>query len=334
MKARVLGILTVFVGLLAGAVPARSAEPHWPNALVIGTASPGGTYYDYGEGLARILTRDLGIRVSTRPTEGPNENITLLENGEIQIGLITTGSGLQAWNGSGDWTQGRKFQSMRVMFPMYDTPIHFLALEESGIRSVDDLAGKRVGVGPQGGTSGTYIPKFLETLNIKATLSHGDWSSLAEQMQQKQIDALAVASGVPFPAFAQIEARSKVTYVTLSDQQITALDLAMPELEPSVIRPGSYPSLMTAYRTVGLYNLAVAHASLPNDLVYAIIKAVFGRPRRDDGGPSGRGIDDPGELHAQHFSAVPWRRRPLLPGDRRIRGRDIGLRPWTEGPLD
>jgi TRAP-type uncharacterized transport system substrate-binding protein len=71
---------------------------------------------------------------------------------------------------------------------MYDTPIHFLALEESGIRSVDDLAGKRVGVGPQGGTSGTYIPKFLETLNIQATLSHGDWSSLAEQMQQKQID--------------------------------------------------------------------------------------------------------------------------------------------------
>ena len=277
MKARVLGILTVFVGLLAGAAPARSAEPHWPEALVIGTASPGGTYYDYGEGLARILSRDLGIRVSTRPTEGPNENITLLENGEIQIGLITTGSGLQAWNGSGDWTQGRKFQSMRVMFPMYDTPIHFLALEESGIRSVDDLAGKRVGVGPQGGTSGTYIPKFLETLNIQATLSHGDWSSLAEQMQQKQIDALAVASGVPFPAFAQIEARSKVTYVTLSDQQITALDLAMPELEPSVIRPGSYPSLMTGYRTVGLYNLAVAHASLPNDLAYAIIKAVFGR---------------------------------------------------------
>lgn len=252
MKARVLGILAVFVGLLAGAMPVRSAEPHWPNALVIGTASPGGTYYDYGEGLARILSRDLGIRVSTRPTEGPNENITLLENGEIQIGFITTGSGLQAWNGSGDWTQGRKFQSMRVLFPMYDTPIHFLALEESGIRSVDDLAGKQVGVGPQGGTSGTYIPKFLETLNITATLSHGDWSSLAEQLKQKQIDALAVASGVPFPAFAQIEARSKVTYVMLSDQQITALDLAMPELEPSVIRPGSYPSLMTVYRTVGL----------------------------------------------------------------------------------
>jgi uncharacterized protein len=275
MKSRIIGVLAVFLGMTAWSMQARSAEPHWPDALVIGTASPGGTYYAYGEGLAQILTRDLGIRISTRPTEGPNENITLLERGEIQIGFVTTGSGLQAWNGSGDWTQGRKLQSMRVMFPMYDTPIHFLALEASGIRSIGDLAGKRVGVGPQGGTSGTYIPKFFDTLGVKATFSNGDWSTLAEQMAQHPIDALAVASGVPFPAFAQIEARSKVTYVPLTAAQITALDLAMPELEPSVIQSGSYPSLMEAYRTVGLYNLAVAHENLPNDLVYSIIRAVF-----------------------------------------------------------
>jgi uncharacterized protein len=275
MKARMLGILVGFVALLGLSMPTQSAEPHWPEALVIGTASPGGAYYAYGEGLARILTRALGIRVSMRPTEGPNENIRLLENGEIQIGFITTGSGLQAWNGSGDWTQGRRFQSMRVMFPMYDTPFHFLALEESGIRSLSDLAGKRVGVGPQGGTSGTYIPKFFETLGIEATLSHGDWSGLAEQVQQRQLDALAVASGVPFPAFAELGKKSKVVYVPLRREQITALDLAMPELEPSVIQPGSYPSLTEAYRTVGLYNLAVTHESLPNDLVYAIIRTVF-----------------------------------------------------------
>jgi uncharacterized protein len=164
---------------------------------------------------------------------------------------------------------------MRVMFPMYDTPIHFLALEESGIRSLADLTGKRVGVGPQGGTSGTYIPTFFETLGIKASLNHGEWSNLAAQMEQRQLDALAVASGVPFPAFAELEAKNKVAYIPITQEQITALDLAMPELEPSVIPPGSYPSLTNAYQTVGLYNLAVAHESLPNDLVYNIIKAVF-----------------------------------------------------------
>ena len=66
-------------------MPARAAEPDWPDAITIATASPGGTYYVYGEGLAKILTRALGIRVSMRPTEGPAENIKLIEAGEAQV---------------------------------------------------------------------------------------------------------------------------------------------------------------------------------------------------------------------------------------------------------
>jgi TRAP transporter TAXI family solute receptor len=158
---------------------------------------------------------------------------------------------------------------------MYDTPFQFMVLEESGIQSVADIAGKRVGAGPRSGTSGTYIPEFFKTLGIEATLSYGDWSELAAQMQARQLDVLAVAAGVPFPSFAELETRNKVRYIPLAPDQIVALDLAMPELEPSTIPAGSYPSLRSAYPTIGMYNLAVAHQSLPNDLVYSIIRAVF-----------------------------------------------------------
>ena len=50
---------------------AFAAEPHWPASLTLGTASPGGTYYAYGEGLARILTRALGLPVTMRADRGP-----------------------------------------------------------------------------------------------------------------------------------------------------------------------------------------------------------------------------------------------------------------------
>jgi TRAP transporter TAXI family solute receptor len=49
----------------------------------------------------------------------------------------------------------------------------------------------------------------------------------------------------------------------------------MPELTPSRIPAGTYPSLMRPYQTVGLYNFAVAHADLPGDLVFRVVKAVF-----------------------------------------------------------
>ena len=62
-----------------------------------------------------------------RPTEGPSQNILLLETGEIQIGFVTQGVALQAWNSGGVATGGRPVRAMRAMFPMYDTPFQFVA---------------------------------------------------------------------------------------------------------------------------------------------------------------------------------------------------------------
>jgi TRAP transporter TAXI family solute receptor len=49
----------------------------------------------------------------------------------------------------------------------------------------------------------------------------------------------------------------------------------LPEMSPSTVPAGTYPSLARDYQTIGLYNFAVAHKDLPNDLVYKIVKAVF-----------------------------------------------------------
>lgn len=275
MRRIALAVLAALVACLPSALPARAAEPHWPQTLVIGTASPGGTYSDYGEALARLLTRELGIAVSARATEGPSQNILLLESGEIQVGFVTQGVALQAWTGSGSWTGGRQLRAMRVMFPMYDTPFQFMALADSPVQSVADFAGKRVGIGPRGGTGGTYLPEVFSALKIETSTVTGDWADLAGQIVERRIDALAVPAGVPFPSFAEIERKARVRYLPLTAAQITDLRLAMPELGASSVASGSYPSLRRLYQTVGLYNFAVAHPGLPDDLVYEIVDAVF-----------------------------------------------------------
>src|SRR5437868_332673 len=91
MKANVYRIATCLAVLWLSVVAGYGRESHWPETLTIGTASPGGTYFVYGEGLARILTRELGTTVWARPTDGPTENIKLLEKGEIQIAFVTLG---------------------------------------------------------------------------------------------------------------------------------------------------------------------------------------------------------------------------------------------------
>ena len=149
-------------------------------------------------GLAQLLTRALDFPVAERTTEGPSDNIELIESGEAQIGFVTMGVALQGWNGTGDWTHGRRFQSMRALFPMYDTPFTFAVPKDSAIQSLAGIAGKRIGVGPKGGTAGTYIPQFLTALKIEAELVYGTWDELAAQFQTGGLDVLAAAAGAPF----------------------------------------------------------------------------------------------------------------------------------------
>src|SRR5437660_6558061 len=192
------------------ATPARAAEPDWPDQLRIGTASPGGTYYVYGEALAKILTRTLDLPVQRLATEGPVQNIELMEAGEAKLGFVTVGVALQAWNGTGVWAGKAPARSLRAAFPMYDTPFQFLALQDTSIRSIADMAGKRIGIGPRGGTSATYFPDMFHALKVTANFVYGDWADLASQIHALSIDVLAVAAGVPFPSFIDLEFRNQV----------------------------------------------------------------------------------------------------------------------------
>lgn len=225
--------------------------------------------------MAKLLTRVLNLPVVAQATDGSHENIQLIENGNAQIGFVAMSIAQEAWNGSGDWTRGRQYREIRAVFPMYETAFQFVALKGSQMHSLADMAGKRVGAGPETGTAGTYVPRFLSTLNIDATVSYGTWKDLAAQLERGDIDVLAAAASVPFPAITALEAKHKVAYITPTQDELLKLRLAFPELTAFVLPAGRYPSLLAPYQTVGVYNFAVADKDLPNDLAYDIVDAVF-----------------------------------------------------------
>src|SRR5262249_17068171 len=114
----------------------------------------------------------------------------LLEAGEIQLAFVTLGVAQQAWNGSGEWTGGKQFRAMRAVFPMYDTPFQFMTLQRSGIVTVADLTDKRVGIGPQGGTPGIYMPEFFKVLKVNAPAAYA-YSMLRPRLRWSSISAAA-----------------------------------------------------------------------------------------------------------------------------------------------
>jgi uncharacterized protein len=256
--------------------PARAqAKPGWPRALTLGTASAGGTFAVYGQVWATLVGEKIGLTISTQQTQGPNQNIILLEGGDLELGMTTMGVALQAWEGKGDWTQGRQYRSIRALFPMYDTAFHFVALRRSGIASVAQLAGKRVGVGPRAGTPGTYFPLMFQELGLQGvTIANGQAADMASQLADGLIDCFAFAAGLPFPAYAELEATNEVTFFSFAPEEIERLKAALPELSDALIPAGTYKGVAADQPTLGVFNFAICRRDLPEDLAYAIVEAV------------------------------------------------------------
>jgi uncharacterized protein len=251
------------------------ADPNWPKSLTLGTASPGGVYYVYGDELAKILTEKLGIPVNPLPTQGPVHNVKLVESGGAQLGMITMGVALQGWKGTGDWTDGKNFRNMRALFPMYDTPFQAFVLRRSGITTLAQLDQKRVAVGPKAGTGGTYIPAILKLLGISAETNYASFDAMVTELFAGRLDAFTTLTGAPMPAIQGAEAKETITFISLAPEQMEAIRKEWPEFSPSKIAAGTYRSLDKDYVTIGVYNFAIGRADLPDDLVYQLVKAVY-----------------------------------------------------------
>jgi TRAP transporter TAXI family solute receptor len=282
IKRRHLLAATGVAGLgLPAIVSAQPRNASWPRALNMGTAAPGGTYAIFGPAWGQIVQEATGVNISYRTTQGPNQNIILTNRKEVELGMVTMGVALQAWEGKGDWTQGNRFRDIRAIFPMYDTPFHGIALARSNITDHSHLNGKSVGVGPRGGTPGTYYPLILRALGVTpSAIRYGSASDLIGQVSDGLLDSFLFASGVPIPAFSELETTNQVRIFGFTPEQKDTIVKALPELSKGVVAKGTYRTPTEDLQILGVYNFAIAHKTLPDDLVYEITKAVMGQNAR------------------------------------------------------
>ena len=254
-------------------------EAGWPAALLMSTAGPGGTYAVYGPVWGGLVARATGLPVSYRATQGPRENILLLDRGSVDLGMTTMGVARQAWEGVGEWTGGVRLRGFRALFPMYETPFHGMARRGAGIVSLASLSGKRAGVGPRGGTAGLYVPAMLRLLGVGGVrVAFGTIADQVRMVAAGTLDACVIAAGAPIPAYAEAAARTPMMFFGPAPAEIAKLTASLPELSPDLVARGTYRGLEGDLPSVGMFNFAIGRAGLPDDLVYRAVAAVLGAP--------------------------------------------------------
>lgn len=262
---------SAFAAIIALPLVAQEA----PTSMTVSTASPGGVYAVYGEGLAQLISAEVGIPTSTRQTQGPAQNLVLLQSGQTEIAMTTSGPAFEAMKGLSELAPGNSYAELRALFAMYPTSFQMIALSDSGISSLEQLDGKRVGAGPRAGTGGTYWTRWLDDLGISASLQYGGIGDQASQLADGRLDAIITAGGIPHPALSELENTQEVSIFDMSEETIASIRETNPYAVDFTIPKGTYESPEGDLSTVAMWNFVVVDASMPDDVAYRITKAVI-----------------------------------------------------------
>ncbi|TVQ34415.1 MAG: TAXI family TRAP transporter solute-binding subunit [Geminicoccaceae bacterium] len=275
MTATIKGVTLAAAVALAASAPAWAQDrSDWPANFSVGTASQGGTFFIYGAGWANLVTEKTRVPSSTEATGGPVQNLALVQTRDVDFGMTTMGPARDAWDGNSPIVPGVEFRNVRALFPMYQTPFQVVALQASGIGSIADLDGKRVGVGPRGGTCGTYWPQFFEALGVNVNPQFGGASDLAGQVQDGLIDAFAFCAGLPIAAFAELEAQRPVNIFSFTADEQAALVEAFP-VSAFEVPAGIYNSTPEPQKSVAMWNFAIGHKDLSASFVREVMATVL-----------------------------------------------------------
>jgi hypothetical protein len=248
-----------------------------PRFIEIGTAGTGGAYYPIGIAMAEILTAKLSTQATAQVTGGAVENIRLIQEGSVKIALTTTASAFRGLKGTAPFTQ----PSPRVtgLFSNLTQGVYQIAVREgAGINSVQDLRGKRVSLGPQGGL-GVELSDYVfraagfRIEDVRATFL--SYEESVTMMADGNLDAVIIQTALPNPALRQLEATGKrVSMISLPDDIITKVTTDHPYFAAFTI-PTTMYNTPSVIKTLNGTNMAIVDRDLPDEVVYQILKALM-----------------------------------------------------------
>jgi len=280
MMRRFVAVLAIlaFTTCLMLTVAHAQVKPGWPKSITIGAAPVGGTYFIWGGGFAKLVNDKVGVPGNVEVTGGPVHNTQLTQAGKLDFGMVTAGPLFEGFTGDPDgWAKGRKHPDLRVIFPMYTTYFQMYSLTSTGIKSIKDLNGKSVGVGPIGGTPATYWPKILAIGGItpKRIVNAGS-SDLNSQLKDGMLDANGQATGAPWVTITEVQTTNDVNaYGVPEDIAKKAAD-KYPSMTVGSIPKGMYNSNKDHdITTLEMFNYMIVHKDAPADFVYEVVKATF-----------------------------------------------------------
>ena len=253
-----------------------------------------GVYYPLAGAMSRIAynAKDLNIRATVESSGASVANAQLIGTGDADFALLQNDIAYYAYNGTTLAAfNGKPVKSMGGIFTIYPELVHIVATQGSGVKSVRDLRGKRVVLGPQGSGTEQNALQILEMHGLKESdvrAERIDAAAAADQIKDARVDAAFFTTGLGSAVIIDTFISGKAVMVPVTAGEGDALKKKYPFYTMERIPANTYKGQETEITTPAVMAMMVAKADLPEDLVYRFTKAIF---------------DDLKQFHAAHAAA-------------------------------
>ena len=273
---RILTVL-LLVALAALMLVSCSGDGEKATVMTMGTGGTQGTYYGYGGTIANQIKTDTGITVNVVSTDGSKANILGIDAGNYQLGTVQSDVMAYAYEGSRSFEKEGKIDSFRVIGGLYAEAVQLVTMDPE-IKSVADLAGKKVSIGAAG--SGVYF-NAIDIL-AAAGLSESDiqpqyqsFGDSADALKDGKIDAAFIVAGAPTPAIQELCTTTDAYLVPIDGSIAEALMASTPYYTTYKIPAETYKGQTEDVTTVTVKATLIVSTSASEDDVYAITKSIF-----------------------------------------------------------
>lgn len=245
--------------------------------LTMGTATTGGFTYIYGAAVAEVINKYCpDINVTATITTGGNENLYSIMGGEMQMGIAGVNIASKFYDG--DKTDGIDPQTnLRTLWASKSTCASVIVPANSTYQCLDDLRGKKVSIGNQGGSACEAIQAILKALGYNENdfdLQYLTMTESKDAMTMGTIDAFFTCTTDPHSAMTELFLSGDYRFLEWSDKELDAIKTGIPYMSDSVRVANTYNGQTADFHSVGSPYVIVVTEDFPENVAYEIAKCL------------------------------------------------------------
>lgn len=246
--------------------------------MTFGTADTGGSMYPAGAAVSQVWTNNVqGVKCNTQTSTGSFQNCQDVSTGEVDVAVATSDVVLNAYNGTGKFTDIGKLDNLRVIGAVYTSVLSGVALKSSGLTYIHDLLGKRVAVGPAASaTENATLAAFaaMDITKDNTSLENLGLGDGADSVGDGILDAAFGFAGLPIGGQLNLAATKEIQVLDMTQEEIDKVLAGNAAYIQTKIPAGTYTGQDNDANTFGVKCLIIVTADMDADLVYDLCKAM------------------------------------------------------------